>query len=279
MNEQTTIEKKFITPKGQLQEDGEKAVAESSGGGAALKKADTKAKIFIKEMDRARTSLLGFFEEDKISEDYVKQKLGELSDRISVYSKELVDLGLLTKEDADQVLLNLQNYSIFAGLDRDALIEKIIDVASSLFKAKAENFELAEQKERADFHKASGFIELDKEGIFSYGIGGDTLHIHLAPARTVNGEDLGRIFLDDLEKLATIIKNNENVKVVTATSPVLNKEIKGLGTGQFLLSSLGFVEASLDEHDIERWKNNEHMADVKKMNISREKFLELYGKQ
>ena len=75
MNEQTTIEKKFITPKGQLQEDGEKAVAESSGGGAALKKADTKAKIFIKEMDRARTSLLGFFEEDKISEDYVKQKL------------------------------------------------------------------------------------------------------------------------------------------------------------------------------------------------------------
>jgi hypothetical protein len=106
--------------------------------------------------------------------------------------------------------------------------------------------------------------------IMYYGGRDDYIHIHLANARDL--KNLRALVLDGLQKLAEVIKNNEKVKTIEATSWIVAKN-------PGLMEKMGFeVEGEIDE-EFRRRHFSDDKRKISKATIGREEFLKRYLKE
>lgn len=153
--------------------------------------------------------------------------------------------------------------------DKDVFINEATIILNPLLKAKLDNPKLIEEIRRDSFVEEGNFIKLNE--ILSYGISKNIAHIHLAPLKELLRE-LGKgkileLTSDGLKNLAQVFKENENLKRVTATSPVVANNPE-------YLSSFGFTfKGLMSEEDKEKHWKGESKA-VGEAEMSRERLLE-----
>lgn len=126
------------------------------------------------------------------------------------------------------------------------------------------------------FEKMAREVAMSQEGmkplneIMYYGGRDDYIHIHLANARDM--KKLRALVLDGLQKLAEIIKADEKVKTIEATSWIVAKN-------PGLMEKMGFeVEGEIDE-EFRRRHFGDDKRKISKATISREEFLKRYLKE
>lgn len=157
--------------------------------------------------------------------------------------------------------------------DKDVFMNEATIILNPLLKAKLENPKLIEEIRRDSFVEEGNFIKLNE--ILSYGISKNVAHIHLAPLKELLRE-LGKgkileLTSDGLKNLAQVFKENENLKRVTATSPVVANNPE-------YLSSFGFTfKGIMSEEDKEKHWKGESKA-VGEAEMSRERLLEYLNK-
>lgn len=184
----------------------------------------------------------------------------------------------------DEVLSEIQNKLDGCLVDsKEEFINGVTEALQPLIDAVNNRPDLAENAERKVFHselaekalKTNGEIKIvgETNNILSYGIGGlmgDSLHIHLAPMRTVENKLLfqKKVLPEAFKKLAQIIASKEEVKKVTATSPLV-------AAMPDFFEKMGFNIEAINEG----FRNlifEGKKQPILTATISREKFLELY---
>jgi len=111
------------------------------------------------------------------------------------------------------------------------------------------------------------FVPLNE--ILSYGRGKDYVHIHLLPPGKVGLAALVKGSLDGLRELARIVREDETIKEITATSWIVAEHPK-------LLERMGFImQGEIDEEMRDRHFRGDKRR-ISKATISREEFLRRY---
>ncbi len=153
--------------------------------------------------------------------------------------------------------------------DKNEFIDKAIIVFEPFLKMKILDPVLVEKVSRESFLEQGNFIKLNE--ILSYGIDDDSAHIHLAPLkellREFGKEKILYFIKEGLEKLAEVFRENENLKKVTATSPVVVNNPEYLTGFGFILNGL------VNEEDKEKYWRGE-TRDVGEAEMSRDRLLE-----
>ncbi|KKR21387.1 MAG: hypothetical protein UT48_C0009G0019 [Parcubacteria group bacterium GW2011_GWE2_39_37] len=158
-------------------------------------------------------------------------------------------------DNADLIMADLSDCKNITN--KPEFIEKVFCIIKPLVDIKINNS-----------IKISGdrdFIEVSEA--LSYGIDGEEVHIHLVPEGKVNlleSIELG------LKKLAEIVKENETIKIITATSTLVERNPR-------VVKLFGFtVDGKIDETTRQR-----HFAGEKRevwaAHMTREDFLNRYS--
>ena len=157
--------------------------------------------------------------------------------------------------------------------NRDEFINGMLTLLKPVLKIQISNPRLIE-KIRADAGlEKENFVKLNE--VLSYGISGDSVHVHLASLREllreVGKENLLNLISDGLKELAKIFEKDETLKKVTATSMVVTNNPD-------YMSNFGFViKGPISKEDRNKhWKGDERDIGVAEM--SREKLLEYLDK-
>jgi hypothetical protein len=153
----------------------------------------------------------------------------------------------------------------FSIENQSEFVDQMSRVLEPIYVARKQHPQLFEDVEARLSMQAAGFIPLNER--FSYGIGGDTVHIHLATSHEVITQ-IPALFLDAMQKLANIIRVDQSIKRVTATSWLIagNKIFRG---GLFEISDVP------DETKNKHFKGEKRP--IKMATISREKLLDVFG--
>lgn len=154
--------------------------------------------------------------------------------------------------------------------DKEKFVRQVKNIFSPIGLAMDENPKESVEFQRKSFIETHTFIPLNE--IFSYRIDEGDLHIHLAPSSDFNPIKKIRFIQDALKKLGEIISTNNEVKIVSATSPIV-------ASNQELLISLGFeILGPISE----KTKNVDFPMETREVSraiISREEFLKRYFNQ
>jgi len=155
--------------------------------------------------------------------------------------------------------------------NRNEFIDKTLIVFGPILEIKKSNPRILEKQKAEIFVKEGKYIKIND--ILSYGAEENSVHLHLAPSkellREIGKEEYQNLILDGFRKLALIIKENEDIKEVTATSPVVTNNPKGMEKFGFIV-----VGPMSEEDRIKHWKGGE--KNVSQAYIPREIFLEKY---
>jgi len=177
-------------------------------------------------------------------------------------TKILIEKGILD----ENIISKLKECSYVEN--RDEFINEMLILLEPVLKIKISNPRLIE-KIRADAGlEKEHFIKLNE--VLSYGISGDSVHIHLASLkellREIGKENLLNLISDGLKELAKIFEKDETLIKVTATSMVVTNNPD-------YMSHFGFViKGPIGKEDREKhWKGDERDIGVAEM--SREKLL------
>ncbi|MDR3559119.1 MAG: hypothetical protein P4L62_04255 [Candidatus Pacebacteria bacterium] len=151
--------------------------------------------------------------------------------------------------------------------DKDQFVNSVFLVLKPLLDYRIENPEAFGVRQPRD----EEFIAINE--LLSYGLGDSHIHIHMVPDKKV--ENFISALKDGMRKLTEIVRNNENIKEVTATSWIVAEHPK-------LMERFGFViDGEVDDNF-----RREHFAGdfddetrpIWKAHISREALLEKYIK-
>lgn len=203
----------------------------------------------------------------------VSQLINFLKLRVGTYIDEV---GVLDQDQKEEVLSAMDNY---ATSEREEFIKRLNLALQPIVKAQKENPKAAEMAQRKSFLRSrvdkTPFIPIeDTDGILAYGISWNTIHLHLAPMRTLSPAEkldfVKNTLPNAFKKLAAIVKLDDKIKSVSATSYVV-------AAMPDLFQRYGFNIEALDEES----RNNSWGAEnrpVLKAKITRDGFLELYDK-
>lgn len=149
----------------------------------------------------------------------------------------------------------------------------IQSATTALYSFANEHFAAKEFEDivRSTFAERGGFTPLNE--ILSYGVSGDNIHIHLAPAKTESvGAMLGFI-KSGLKELARRIATEpalQNVEVISADSWITAERPK-------ILEGLGFtIDGPITEEERTAYFGGER-GDISKSHMDRDDFLKKYG--
>ncbi len=165
---------------------------------------------------------------------------------------------------------------LFADLDACALLKDKNEFTQAMSKALEPliNCNLAIPRQFEDIQARASmthFIPLNDR--LSYGVGGPYAHFHLAPSYTIPKEELREMFLDGMKKLATVTKDNPDIKVITGSSWIVATK-----SYSAMLKSIGFEIEDVSDEEKQMYFPDE-TREVKKAVMSREKFIETFDKK
>lgn len=229
------------------------------------------------------------FESPEIEPQKNLEKEKEFRKRAEKSLGEIFDRNENGRERIEEILLEIEPYlksnlvnedEIRRSLDgcfdigvREQFIEEVMVVLKPIFDLREDNpraFNTIRRKvEREKFNRK--FTEVNE--VLSYGVGDGELHIHLPPSENLIDEIGGRkaleLFEDGLKDLAKIVKENEAINKITATSWIIAEHPK-------LVERLGFmIEGEIDDATREKHFKDEKRR-VDRASITREAFLEKY---
>lgn len=221
-------------------------------------------------------------EQEKINEFYNQVKKGteytyDLStDGTKRINNILSDLKFLLDSDK----LPIDSNSIRQALtdcakidDKTEFVNKTFEILKPLLDIKFSNPQLFEELQRKHFLLDNKFNSLNE--LLHYDINDDGwAHIHIAPFETIPAKEKSKLlilFNEGMEKLAEILKNNDNIKGVIAESWIVAEHPK-------ILERYGFkITGEIDEETRQRYYGGggEQRA-IHSAYIDREKFLEKF---
>ena len=191
-------------------------------------------------------------------------RFNEFEKRLQGFWDTVNDDGGLKKEFIDTVNDNFRSCCLIGN--KEEFIEKSFLALKPLVDWRKNNEALFEIKARKNFIENSGFIPLNE--MLSYGRGKNNVHIHVAPSKTFSIGTKFFLLKDGLRKLQEVVKNDESILNVTASSWIVaTKQGKGI------MEKLGFtVEGEISEEDKEKFFDKEDRP-VAEAFITREDFL------
>ncbi len=167
------------------------------------------------------------------------------------------------------------------GVDQEKFISKLGEALRPMAEFQVNNPKLAERARRKLFLRSSSDKEQfypirGTDSILSYGIGGrngDSLHLHLAPMRTVEDKHnfMYVVMMKAFEDVAEVVKANNQVKVITATSYLVAARPTYYKKFGFELEALSTTERG------HSWGAEERP--VLRAFMDREKFIKLFEKK
>jgi hypothetical protein len=192
------------------------------------------------------------------------ERANALLSRMGVFYKEVQDVELVRQETIESGLK--QCASILDN--KKEFVDGCLRVLKPLLEFIKDHPAEIERAQRRAFVLQENFTPLNE--IFSYGIGHDNVHIHMAPARRINFLRIVPLFRDALRKLCDVVRQNPPIQRVRATSHLVAKH-------PHILQRFGFaIEGPLDEEERQR-----HFRDfdgpIHAASMSRDELLERYG--
>ncbi|MFA6274358.1 MAG: hypothetical protein WC662_04320 [Candidatus Paceibacterota bacterium] len=169
---------------------------------------------------------------EQAEEQKFKQELSEFAKKIFSASKNgegrfnyflskakrFIDAGILNEQTFIPELKRCSEIK-----NKDEFIRELLIILEPILEVKKTNPILLEEVQRDIFVEQGNFTKLNE--ILSYGIYKDIAHIHFAPAKELKKEKgiKGTLSLvrDGLKKLAEIVKDNNNITKITATSYIV----------------------------------------------------------
>jgi len=207
------------------------------------------------ELERAKDSFAVVFDNHKDGEERVRvitDRLGKILDSDDF--------------DGEEVKKSLQACSKIE--DKKEFVDGVMLALQPVLTFRKNNPQAFEKLAREVAMSQEGMKPLNE--IMYYGGRDDYIHIHLANARDL--KNLRALVLDGLQKLAEVIKNNEKVKTIEATSWIVAKN-------PGLMEKMGFeVEGEIDE-EFRRRHFSDDKRKISKATIGREEFLKRYLKE
>ena len=172
--------------------------------------------------------------------------------------KELTDIDVDVVEDEIKKIQNSQDSREYS--------QRLLEIFDPLIQLAISHPEEFAQMQRRNFGDAFEPVN----DLLRYGIDGDDLHIHVADASDMNQAQILSLITQGLRDLARIVVANKQVKVITATSPLVAEHPNAL-------QYFGFtIDGPIDEET----KRRDFPAEtrfVSRASISREDFLRLYS--
>jgi|GEM_PF-1668433 len=205
--------------------------------------------------------------------------IGETFDRFATSKERVADfwaklepvIKVLGDKFVQRVKFALQNCAQVD--DREEFVRQVLDIVSPAFSTGS--VEQVEAGARKLFVEQNGLTALNE--IFSYNVdpSGDKVHIHWAPSRTIPVEKRIEWLLDGMQKLAQIVKADEQIKQVVASSWIITKMPQ-------LITGGGFeMDGPMDLESKQQLIGERALADTnddwKVAHISRENLIKLYG--
>lgn len=212
-----------------------------------------------------------------IDANMVKKNIEEVFDGLGLIEDVNIFADLEVKEIFLEKIKGIEDIDnsvkeqIFAQIDEAIKISDEGEFKREISKALApilkNNLILFEDVEALVTTKKEGFKLLNER--VSYGIGGDTLHIHLSPAHKVK-EKIPQLLQNGCKRLAEIIKNNEEIKQIIYTSWMIATR-----TYSAIFKDLGFAIKEVPNEIIaEHFKDEKRPMKMAYMN--RDEFLRKY---
>lgn len=174
------------------------------------------------------------------------------------------DGGCLSQFEIDGIRNKFQSYCSLE--DKEEFIKQGLDSLKPLIEWKKNNEAAFEAKMRENFVSASGFTRLNES--LSYGKDKDDIHIHVAPSETLSVGQKLNLLKDGLRRLQEIVKNDEEIKLVSATSWIIATE-----KGQGIMEKLGFEVTGLISKELKERFFRSETRPVFGAYIKREDFL------
>lgn len=138
----------------------------------------------------------------------------------------------LNSEESEKVKNDLKSCCVLE--DKEEFIRQGLIALRPLVEWKKNNEATFEAKERENFVSSSGFIRLNES--LSYGKDRNLVHIHVAPSETMSDWEKYMNLKDGLRKLQEVLKKDEEIKQVTASSWIIATR----GGGR-IMEKLGFT--------------------------------------
>lgn len=169
-------------------------------------------------------------------------------------------------ENAEEIKHDLEG---LRGVEeKEEFCSRALTVLKQLVDWRANHLVEFENIRRQDFNEQGGFTELNQ--MLSYGLDGDTIHLHVPPNVSTPDSKKLRLVREGLQKLATIVNQDPSVKTIVATSWIVAKHPD-------LMTKLHFnVEGPIDEETRARHFNAE-TRDIALATISREDLIKYHS--
>lgn len=170
-------------------------------------------------------------EEEKITTGELERAVESFIDELPTHEEKINSLIKILNRSLDNALLQKLGLSITveeivrslegakkieSGKEFIETVRSVLRPVSLAIQEKPEEFAKLKRRVFVEYHNFTPINE-----IFSYKVSGGDLHLHLAPAADLNTSQKIRLIKDALEKLETIISSNSDVKVISATSPLV----------------------------------------------------------
>lgn len=212
-------------------------------------------------VEATKTEIGKIFDSNNDSAQRADALVEKVQPALTVYS----ELGLISEADITEVLSELRECT--NTLERDEFISRVADLIRPLLEIRLSHAPEIEKVQRKLFVENSDFLSLNE--ILFYGTDQGVVHIHLAPAKTLSFNERKRLVNEGLEKLAHIVREDENIKEIVATSWIIAQAPE-------IIEKLGFtVKGEIDPET-----KAKHFVDedrpVGKAVMSREEFIAKY---
>jgi len=175
-----------------------------------------------------------------------------------------IDKKILSEDRITEIRNNIETCSL--AKDKNEFIEKMMKTLKPFFDIKEKNADKFEETIAKTMNEIGGFTEINR--LLSYGKYKSIIHIHAPAGKTVDNKS--ELYRKGMKKLADIVKNDPEVKEITATSNLVAEH-------QRLFKKIGFkIEDVTDEFKREHFPREKR--EIKKASISREDFLNIFLK-
>ncbi len=151
--------------------------------------------------------------------------------------------------------------------DTKRFIEEVMKILKPVFDIRESNADKFEEAQARSMNESGGFTEINR--LLSYGKSGPIIHIHAPPGKTIG--NVGNkivLYREGMRKLAEIVNNDPEVKLITATSHLV-------AAHPTLFTRAGFTVKEVSDEDRERHFAGEIM-EIKMATIDREEFIKRF---
>lgn len=220
------------------------------------------AKNDVALTEKAKADFGKIFDDNQDSREAARVLL----EKISLVLDDLAKNGFLEEEKIERIKKELKECS--SAENKEEFIERALSATWPVADLGKSNPQLFEKIRRSAFVREGGFIPVNE--ILSYGVYEGIMHIHLAPAEQMGTSEKLFNLKDGLKGLAEVVKKDESVKIITATSWIVTEHPK-------LLERFGFiVEGEIDEETKKKYFSDETRV-VSRAYMTREDFLRKYS--